>query len=64
MTDMTDIPDDDRDGRAAEYVLGTLSLEDRLAFETALAQDPALRRAVAAWSARLQPLADSVPPVT
>jgi anti-sigma-K factor RskA len=67
MTDITDIPGndpgDDRDGRAAEYVLGTLSLEDRLAFEAALAQDDALRRAVAAWSARLQPLADSVPSV-
>jgi anti-sigma-K factor RskA len=68
MTDMTDMPGDDsgddRDGRAAEYVLGTLSLEDRLAFEAALANDPALRRAVAEWSARLQPLADSVPAET
>lgn len=62
MTDMTDTPGDDSgDGRAAEYVLGTLSVEDRLAFEVALADDPALRRAVAQWSARLQPLADSVP---
>ena len=64
MTDMTDIPDDDRDSRAAEYVLGTLSLEDRLAFEAELGRDPALRQAVAQWSARLQPLADSVPPVS
>jgi len=64
MTDMTDMPDDDRDGRAAEYVLGTLSLEDCLAFEAALANDAALRQAVAQWSARLQPLADSVPPET
>jgi anti-sigma-K factor RskA len=63
MTDQTDIPDDDRDGRAAEYVLGTLSLDERLAFETALAQDAGLRQAVAQWSARLQPLADSVTPV-
>src|SRR3569833_368501 len=68
MTDQTDMPpndpSDDRDGRAAEYVLGTLSLEDRLAFEAALAQDAGLRQAVAQWSARLQPLADSVAPVT
>jgi anti-sigma-K factor RskA len=67
MTDRTDLspndPGDDRDGRAAEYVLGTLSLEERLAFEAALAQDAGLREAVAQWSARLQPLADSVPPV-
>jgi anti-sigma-K factor RskA len=64
MTDVTDMPDDDRDGRAAEYVLGTLPLEERLAFEVALADDPVLRQAVAQWSARLQPLADSVAPVT
>lgn len=67
MTDMTGIPGndpgDDGDGRAAEYVLGTLSLEERLAFEAALARDPSLRRAVAAWSTRLQPLADSVAPI-
>jgi anti-sigma-K factor RskA len=63
MTDMTDMPDDDRDGRAAEYVLGTLIGDDRLAFEAELARDPALRQAVAAWSARLQPLAESVAPV-
>ena len=67
MTDRTDMPpndpSDDRDGRAAEYVLGTLSLEERLAFEAALAQDAGLRQAVARWSTRLQPLADSVAPV-
>ena len=59
MTDMTDMPGDDsgddRDSRAAEYVLGTLRLEDRLAFEAELGRDPALRLAVAQWSARLQP---------
>lgn len=64
MTDMTETPDDDRDSRAAEYVLGTLSLEDRLAFEAALRGHSALRQAVAQWSARLQPLADSVAPIT
>lgn len=60
MTDTTHTPDDDRDGRAAEYVLGTLALADRLAFETAIERDPELARMVASWSARLQPLADSV----
>ena len=63
MTDMSDIPDDDHDGRAAEYVLGTLTGDDRRAFEAELARNPALRRAVAEWAARLQPMADSVTPV-
>jgi anti-sigma-K factor RskA len=63
MSDVTQTPDDDRDARAAEYVLGTLPLAERLAFEAALADDPGLRGAVAQWSARLQPLADSVSPV-
>jgi anti-sigma-K factor RskA len=53
----------DRDARIAEYVLGTLAGAERTAFEAELAGDESLRRAVAAWSARLQPLADSVAPV-
>jgi anti-sigma-K factor RskA len=44
-------------------VLGTLAGEARAAFEAELARDDTLRRAVAAWSERLQPLADSVAPV-
>ena len=63
MTDATDMTDDDRDSRAAEYVLGTLAGDDRLAFEAEGAHDPALREAVARWAERLQPLADSVAPV-
>ncbi|HVO01472.1 MAG TPA: anti-sigma factor [Candidatus Cybelea sp.] len=54
---------DERDQRAAEYVLGTLAGPERDAFEAELGRDAALRRAVAAWSLRLQPLADSVAPV-
>jgi len=54
---------DDRDARIAEYVLGTLAGDERAAFEAELARDESLRRAVAAWSDRLQPLADSVAPV-
>lgn len=64
MSDVTDLPEDDRDGRAGEYVLGTMTGDDRFAFEAELAQDPALRQAVAAWALRLQPLADAVSPVT
>jgi anti-sigma-K factor RskA len=54
---------EDREARIAEYVLGTLAGEERAAFEAELGRDETLRRAVAAWSERLQPLADSVAPV-
>ena len=55
---------DETDAIAGEYVLGTLSAEERLAVESRLAGDRALRRAVAAWERRLQPLADSAPPAS
>ena len=61
---MTDTPEMVQpEDRIAEYALGTLDGPARAAFEAELARDPALRRAVAAWEARLQPLADSVTPV-
>jgi len=63
MTDTNDMTPEDRDARIAEYVLGTLTGAERTAFEAELARDETLRRAVAVWSERLQPLADSVPPV-
>jgi anti-sigma-K factor RskA len=67
MTDTTNMSPgptgEDRDARIAEYVLGTLAGEERVAFEAELARDETLRRAVAVWSERLQPLADSVAPV-
>jgi anti-sigma-K factor RskA len=53
----------DRDAQVAEYVLGTLTAAARDAFEAELARDTELQRRVAAWAARLQPLADSVAPV-
>lgn len=52
---------DDVEALAAEYVLGTLDPAERLTVEARLAADPALRAAVGAWAARLQPLADSAP---
>jgi len=55
---------EDLDGLAGEYVLGTLPADERRAAEARLAADPAFRAAVAAWETRLQPLADAVPPVT
>jgi anti-sigma-K factor RskA len=54
---------DEMDGLAAEYVLGTLDAGERLTAEARLASDPAFRAAVAAWAARLQPIADAAAPV-
>jgi len=63
MTDTSNMTPEDRDARIAEYVLGTLAGAERAAFEAELGRDETLRRAVAVWSDRLQPLADSVAPV-
>jgi anti-sigma-K factor RskA len=54
---------DDIDGLAAEYVLGTLSREERAEAGARIASDPAFARAVQAWERRLGPLAESVAPV-
>ena len=48
---------EERDARAAEYVLGTLDARTAAEVERGLATDEALRAAVAAWEARLAPLA-------
>jgi anti-sigma-K factor RskA len=53
---------DDLNDLAGEYVLGTLSGDERVAFEARLQRDPAAMRAVAAWASHLQPLADAVTP--
>ena len=44
---------DDRDILAAEYVLGTLSDEERTAFAVDIVRDPDTRTLVDAWEARL-----------
>lgn len=51
------------DGLAAEYVLGQLDGDERRAAEARRAADPAFRAAIAEWERRLQPLADTVPPI-
>ena len=54
-----------RDGMAAEYVLGTLPLPDRLEAERLIASDPSFAALVDAWTARLAPLNDdyaAIPP--
>ncbi|MET4632280.1 MULTISPECIES: anti-sigma factor domain-containing protein [Kaistia] len=50
--------DDEMEGLAGEYVLGTLDRPERDAVETRAASDPALRAAIGGWAGRLQPLAD------
>lgn len=54
---------DDIDGLAAEYVLGTLSREERQTVADRRAADKALDRAIAAWENRLGPLVETVSPV-
>ena len=55
---------DELEALAGEYVLGTLDANERRAAETRMVADPAFRAAVAAWQARLQPLADAEAPAT
>jgi anti-sigma-K factor RskA len=47
---------------AAEYVLGSLSLDERRALQARLHDDPGLRAAVLEWEERLLPLADLAAP--
>lgn len=54
---------DDIEALAAEYVLGTLSREERLAVATRRDSDPELDAAITAWERRLGPLAEVVVPV-
>jgi anti-sigma-K factor RskA len=53
----------ERDAAAGEFVLGTLSAEDRAAVEAALPGDVALRAAVYAWQDRLLALTAQAPVV-
>ncbi|WP_181700233.1 anti-sigma factor [Chthonobacter albigriseus] len=54
---------EERDSKAAEYVLGTLPVEERAEVEHALADDPDLAAAVRAWEDRLSPLDAGTAPV-
>jgi anti-sigma-K factor RskA len=53
--------DDDIDGLAAEYVLGTLDVDERKAVAARRGTDVALNHAIEAWETRLGPLVDAVP---
>jgi anti-sigma-K factor RskA len=59
---MSDTPDD-HDLLAASYALAVLDRAEAAEVEAAMATDPALRLAIAAWDDRLAPLAEIVPPV-
>ncbi len=54
---------DDIDALAAEYVLGTLGREERLAVSERRVTEKALDAAIGAWERRLAPLAEVVSPV-
>lgn len=51
------------DLRAAEYVLGTLPLSERIEFQALIPTHVAIREAVLEWETRLSPLAGAVKPV-
>jgi len=53
--------DDDIDGLAAEYVLGSLDADERKAVAARRRTDVMLNRAIEAWETRLGPLGDDMP---
>ncbi|MEG5265243.1 anti-sigma factor [Pseudomonas sp. JDS28PS106] len=61
---MNETPDDDLQDLAGEYVLGTLSAQQREEIERRMSDEPALRAAVDAWERRLHPLTAMAEPVT
>ncbi len=55
---------DDIDGLAAEYVLGTLTREERQVVADRRVTDKELDRAIEAWERRLAPLVETISPVS
>jgi anti-sigma-K factor RskA len=60
---MSNAPDENIQDLAGEYVLGTLTAQQRPEVERRLPHEPALRAAVDAWEARLLPLTALAEPV-
>ena len=54
----------ERNLKAAEYVLGTLEADDRYEFEAEMRQEPTLRELVETWERDLAPLLTSAPDAT
>ncbi|KOP57367.1 Uncharacterized protein ALO43_04116 [Pseudomonas tremae] len=61
---MTRPLDDNIHDLAGEYVLGTLSAQDRLDVQRRLSREPDLQAAIDAWEQRLLPLTELAEPVT
>lgn len=59
MTDQDDI-----DGLAGEYVLGTSDAAERSSVAARRQRDPALDTAIIAWEQRLSPLLEAIPEIT
>ncbi len=53
--------ENDRNGLASEYVLGTLSEVERIEAERLLEHDYDFKQAVSSWQNRLAPLLDTIP---
>lgn len=64
MTRPNDHEYEDDHALAGEYVLGTLSLEQRKALEARLPHEPELQKAVMAWEERFLPYTAITDPVT
>lgn len=64
MTDDAPEPDPRDIATAGEYVLGTLPLAEREAFQRRLLNEPALVAEVARWETHFDPIADEVRPVS
>ena len=58
------IDEDDIDGLAGEYVLGTLDAGERASVAARRLREPALNAAIQSWERRLAALSEAVPAVT
>ena len=54
---------EDSDLLAAEYILGTLDVAERVLAGSRIETDPSFARSVAFWQDRLAPLIETIPPV-
>ncbi|MEM6712603.1 MAG: anti-sigma factor [Pseudomonadota bacterium] len=61
---MPSLNDNDDDALAAEFVLGLLPRDERVAFEKRLHDDQTLRRSVSVWGETLLPLSSTIEPVS
>jgi len=60
MTDIRNMPPDERDSLAAEFALGLLEGEELALAQSLIASDEGFRAEVARWSGRLAPMLDEI----